>query len=677
MRLAEQLDALLLSADYRLSTISPSDWAESNIHITSGKYQGRLSLDKTPYSREILDRASPYDPCTEITVCGGSQWGKSTTVLEPAILYRITQYPTNIGMLTGHADLSEEAMIRFDNVIEASDLRKYIQPQVSKAKSSRTGDTVKGKEYAGGVMVSGSMTNHKLLRQRTWGFVAADDLDAAKVASKESGDTVEMVRERTKALGSSKKIFWVSTPELMESSLIWKLFLDGDQRRWHWPCPHCGETIYLQWSIDIEGTDEKAGFVWQTDPHTGDYVPGSVEYVCDKCAGAFKENLKYELNKAGIWIPGAQAKNPLHHSYHMPSLYAMPGMNGWDDCVYAWLRANPGNGQPAIKSKLQVFYNQTLGLPYEQETAELDARGIMSNTREGYMPGQVPEALSISDGNGSILLLTITADLGGFEDDARLDYTVMATAVNGATYGVLHGSIGTFFRGDETKGAHREKWTYQHGMPFCIWDAFDKIVDAIYESDMPNGKRMKAAITAVDTGFFTNLAYDYIDRCQKKGWNVVGVKGDTEERLIRVSADRALFKKGKNHQHLYIVDTTETKDTLAEYMALEWERSRGSQPYGYMNFPQPRDGMYQYDNFFSHFEAEHFVKEVTKTGIIMGVWKKKDSKAANHMFDCYCYQLVAREIFLSQYAKLNNLKTLSWLQFSQLAIKAKGVVPAK
>jgi len=107
-----------------LSDILPSIWTEQNRHMDSSvsRYKGRFSYNITPYSREIVDTLSPDHPAKIVSVMKGAQIGFSTGVIEPGIGWIISQNPGNILLLTGHSDLSEEAIQKVDHMIDSCGL---------------------------------------------------------------------------------------------------------------------------------------------------------------------------------------------------------------------------------------------------------------------------------------------------------------------------------------------------------------------------------------------------------------------------------------------------------------------------------------------------------------------------------------------------------------------------
>lgn len=660
----------------QLSTLKPSEWAEQHRIMTSAEspWPGPFSFDKSPYMREIVDRLSPNDPAIKIVLMCGSQIGKSVNVIENGICWIISENPGNILFLTGHSDLSDEAIQKLDLAIDNCGIRSLIRPSVKRSKNARTGDTNKAKEFPGGTLVSGSASNHKLLRQRSVRFIFADDLEAAKKSSKASGSTRKLIEQRAFAYGDKSKQFYISTPETLENSNIMPAFELGDQRYYHVPCPCCGEAIPLHWSIPVEGTEGKqiGGIHWEVDAE-GRLIEDSVGYICQKCGDFFDESHKIDMNIAGEWVPTAEPSEIGFYSYQISTLYAPAGAYGWTSLVRDWLEANPP-GQKPKQDLLQTFMNLKLGLPYEKHGESPEAKTLQNNIRK-YDIGIVPEKLSLEDGNGKIMLLTCACDLNGTEDDARLDYEILAWAEkDGVSYSVEHGSIGTFIprEGSKRVKEDRERWTYEHHKAKSVWTELEKIIFKTYMTDshcptpedrLHYGRPIKITLTGVDTGHYTQLAYDFLDKWPGK---VVGVRGDKESKYRKYDADTASFKFAKERNHLYLIDVNYVKDTIAEWMNLKWKSGMDpEQPRGFMNFPVPNRGLYLLNNYFSHYEAEHKVQQESASGEVSYRWVKKGSSLQNHLWDVRCYSIALRDIIVELWGREMKIKRATWLDFSK------------
>jgi len=665
--LAKNLEKLFDSGLHQLGTLKPSEWAESKRIMTSdvSPFPGKYSYSKTPYLREIVDCLSEDHPAHTIACMKGAQVGYSTGVIENGIGFIIDQSPGNILFLTGHGDLAEEAMNgKIDQMIDSCGLRPLIRPNVLRKRNQRTGDTSKSKEFPGGSLIADSANNHKILRQRSIRYGFIDDFEAAKMSSKESGSTTELIEQRFAAYAASMKLFYISTPELKLTSNIEPVFLKGDQRRYNVHCPCCHEPIPLYWNIEINDGADKAGITWQVDSE-GRLVAGSVGYICQLCAGYFQDSHKTEMLANGMWVPTAKPIDEGYYSYHLSSLYAPAGMFDWNYYVKRYMEACPV-GQEVHYSKYKSFVNLVLGETYEDKGTQMKAKSLMLNQRN-YEIGLVPEKLSIADGNGNIILLTMASDMNGKEDDARLDWEIVAWSENGASYSVDQGSIGTFIprEGAMRNKQDRVRYNYFKGTENSVWTELTEIASKVYMTD--TGRKMKILMTGLDTGHYTTYGYDYVDNANI---NVVALKGKDVNKYVRIGADVPSFRPAKERNKLYLVEVNHLKDYLSECMALKYDhRFDAKQPSGFMNFPNPSAGKYSYLNYFSHYEAETRVVSADRNGDGTTVrWMKKNSTVQNHFMDCRIYNISVRDIVVYLVCSQFKIRNPSWADYAKLAM---------
>jgi len=299
-----------------------------------------------------------------------------------------------------------------------------------------------------------------------------------------------------------------------------------------------------------------------------------------------------------------------------------------------------------------------LGLTYEERKKEINSSLISRNLRD-YEICTIPTKLSVTDGNGKIILLTCACDLNGTEDDARIDYEVLAHSMNGSTYSIDAGSIGSFQRGISKE--EREIKSYIHGSENSVWKELTKIIKKDYITQ--DGDILKIAISGIDTGYFSQIAYQYISQ-ESTSCNLVPLRGDPDEKRTNVSSDAPNFKESKKIIGLYLVQTNQIKDTLCELMKSKYSKGY-NQPYGFMNYPMPNDGKYDY-RYFEQYEGEHRVPVVSTTGIeIAYMWEKKTQQSKNHFWDCRVYNMALRDIFVKTVSKSIG-KTITWLEFCEL-----------
>ncbi len=650
----EQFIDLFKGSTVSISDIKPSDWVQQNV-VMGKPFPGPFSYNRTPYCREIIDRFANDNPMKWLAIMKGAQIGLSAGVLIPCLLWMIKNDPSNSYFLVGSPDLIEKATEKLDIGIDNAGLRPYIKPQVQRKRAQKSGDTNTKKEFAGGYIHIGSANNHKDIRDVSLKYGLFDDFESVKSKSKESGSTRKLLEQRFAAYEDSHKICYCSTPELDESSNIKEAYLLGDQRKYFIPCPCCG--VMIDWHWTITKGDITGGITWKLD-EKGKVIPNSVGYICQECGGFFDDKNKNELLNLGEWQPTCEPSKPGYYSYHISSLYAPIGMYGWEHYVNDWIEANPV-GQPRKEDLYKTFVNVVLGETYETPSEELSATELQMNIRD-YEIGVIPERMSENDGNGAIVFVTLGADMNGKLDDARLDYEIVAWSESGASYSINHGSIGTFVPREGQNGIDRERWTYQHGMERSVWTELDRIISEPIPTD--SGNLMQIMTSGIDCGYLRDYAYQYID---SKDFTIVGLKGKDTDKYTMNLRDAKSFKQSLEKPNLYMVETNLTKDRLASKMRLKWsDKMNVQQPSGFMNFPTPSGGKYLFNNYFSHYEAEHRILDKTNTF----KWEKKNDVVQNHLFDCRLYAGVVGEIMVARVFKELKIVNGTWKNYCAIVL---------
>lgn len=652
----------------RFVDILPSEYAEKHRYMTSdvSAWEGYFDYDRTPYLREIINRLSENDPAHTIAVIKGAQIGYTAGVIENGIPWIIANNPGNILFMCADKDLTKEVVDkRIEQAIDSCGIRHLIGPNVKKKRNNKTGDTSMHKEFAGGSLIADGVNNANKLRNRSVQYGFIDDFDSAKQNDAKEGSFRRRLEMRFSSYAWKKKLFYISTPTIKGQSNIEEVYNLGDKRRYHVPCPKCGDYIIIEWRVD-KGDNNFAGIHFELDQQ-GKLKESSVGYVCQSCGGFFTEKNKRDLLINGQWVSTADPSEDGYFSYHIPSLYAPPGMYNWTYYVRQFLECYPnGFGQKAKVGNLKTFLNTCLGQTYEEKGKEIKINQLATNTRN-YKIGTVPSELSEADGNGKIIMLTCSCDLNGFVDDARIDYEVLAHTETGSTYSIDAGSIGTFQRGLSPE--RREVWTYRNNEHVNnVWPVFlEKILQKTYYDDSNNP--MHILSTGIDTGNFTQYAYTFVDENQYQSipLMIIGLKGDANK-LRKHGVDTSYYHKSKERDNLYILEVNQLKDSISDKVELVWqENSRLSQPAGFMNFPVPEDNKYTYKDYFKHYEAEQKVPKLNADGSEVGyTWQKKHSSVANHFFDCAIYQPAIRDIFVENFLKAGKYKDLSWGKFCEV-----------
>jgi hypothetical protein len=252
-------------------------------------------------------------------------------------------------------------------------------------------------------------------------------------------------------------------------------------------------------------------------------------------------------------------------------------------------------------------------------------------------------------------------------EDVRLDWEIVAHTSNGQTYSINHGSIGTFKRSrwrnkkDMQNESNRDQWTFNHGLPNSVWNEFRDIIYTSLEGE--SGMFYDIDITLVDTGHFTKLAYNFITSIKDR--KIFGIKGDTVDKPRANDKNSPIIKHSQENKGLlYILDVNMLKDQVASNMALVCGTD-GTQPSGFMNFPQPSGGKYNLKSYFSHYESEVRIAKIQNGQEVGFIWKKK--REDNHFWDICNYGLASREVFIADLKRQEpKNRDLNWISFCDM-----------
>jgi phage terminase large subunit GpA-like protein len=667
--------------NYQMIKPMPADWTEKTIILPESTtvYPGPFSYRYTPYCRDILNHLHPSDPTRHIAVLKGSQSGLTAGVVIPGMCYIIEQL--NDPILFTAADLQMAGKTieqRLDPILRSSSLDHLIRPNVIKKGNNRTGDTKYSKEFAGGTLTALGTNSADSFRMFSARYVFADDFETAPRDLGQEGDVAKLIQGRQKSYGAKAKTYYISTPQITATSNIYEQYLRGTQKKWHWCCPACETWVPVEWSIKLDdGT--LAGIVYELDSKKK-LIKESIFYKTPCCGHLIEYKDKFDLNLTGRWISTVeQPEEELFESYYLNDIFIPPGFDNWEMIVKEWLLANPP-GEKSVVKLLKPFNNQRLGLPFEEMGETPKSTELMQNVRKNlYSPGTVPNKLCEEDGNGKIILVTLSCDLNGImeegNEDVRLDWEAVAHSQAGATYSIDQGSIGTFKRSrdktrhDKAVEENRIKWTLNHGVENSVWPAFEEMIKSRLACQTEE-ETFDINITAVDTGFQEKLAMRFILKMQEQGYKVYGVKGRVDKKYRDIQRDTQPVRRSTERpKQLYIVETNQMKDDLAQMMKLRDGSDEFSQPSGFMNFPQQEAGKYSYSDYFSHFEGERRIEVKEHDKVVGYYWDKKNSQSQNHFWDVRIYNLVCTHIYLDLVRQSDSLyKFLTWEEFVAMVV---------
>ncbi|MCK5641714.1 MAG: phage terminase large subunit family protein, partial [Gammaproteobacteria bacterium] len=479
--------------------------------------------------------------------------------------------------------------------------------------NKKTGDTSTRKDFPGGFLIAIGARSPGKMRQFSVKVALFDELDAFpdRLGGKsgKEGDPVQLAKTRTNAFEATRKILYLSTPLITQTSKILPLYEQGDQRRYFVPCIHCGVMQTLEWRILLEdGT--RAGIVFDLDD-AGNLVRDSVGYKCPHCRGVMRNHDKeiiMRLDKAE-WRPTATSVRPDYRSYHISALYSPVGMRTWTAIVDDWLKAwDEVNDRVKDQELLKTHYNLDRGLPYEERGEAPKFEKIIGKRRAIYSQGEIPNVAAVRETGKHIALLTMAGDVHA----DRIDVEVLGWCEGGRSYSIEWLSL----VGDTTD------------LDGPAWTAMAEMIETqVWLAD--DGKSYQPIMTFIDSQYRTDEVLTF---CSEYNDQVMAIRGD---HLPMRGARRREFSEftSKSGTSGLQVTVTLYKDRLAGWLRREWE-GEGIQPVGYPNYPRDYE-----DEYFRQYEREKKVKEINRSiGREVHKWVRTGD---NHAFDCRVYNMAA------------------------------------
>jgi phage terminase large subunit GpA-like protein len=361
-------------------TLSVSAWSANNriLGDTSPRAGTLYDYSVVPYLKEIADNLSINSDTQEVALMKGVQLGATTGVLENFIGYGI-EHVSNASMLMVSSN-QELAELRMNRYIKPMILDSKMEHRIIStdffSKNKKSGATSKQMEWAGGgnLTVTGS-NSPASLRSLPIKYLLLDEVDSYPEKVGKDGDPITLAVARTKSFGNSKKILYISTPAIEETSKIYKAYLVGDQRKYVVPCLECGEYQDLVFNKANKETGEIYGLTFKT-LENGNLDYDSVEYLCRACQHPHKNYHKTEMLARGKWMPTAEPQKQGAVSYQISGLYSPASFTSWETVCYEWLECwDIYTNKPKDIEKLQVFYNNNLGVPFREVREKLQLNG--------------------------------------------------------------------------------------------------------------------------------------------------------------------------------------------------------------------------------------------------------------------------------------------------------------
>lgn len=531
----------------RLLTVS--QWSEEHRFIRSGTNSpGPWRNALTPYLTEIMDALSEHSAVRQVTFIKSSGVGGTEAMYNwlGYVMHHLGNKDLLVVVPT--LELRDRSFNpRLAKALEETPVLAALTPTGRRDRANRAELLEYG---ARARIIKAGANSPDSLRSDHLPYVICDEVDAFPWDVGSEGDPMTLIENRQRTF-TRAKTYCVSTPTLEGQSRIDLLYSRSDQRRYHVPCPHCGEFQPLEFG----GEGKAHGLKWRTAPQEPG-EPAQVAaawYVCQHCGAEIEEKHKPDMLAAGRWV----AKRPqrkLHRGYHLNALYAPTGLGlNWRLIAEKWLQVQGDT------SELKAFVNTYLGEVWKEVGDSLEAAALLSRL-EDYVVSEL-----------AIHLITAGCDV----QKDRIEATIVGWGAGEEAWAIDH----IILPGDTTQP-----------------DVWRDLHDALTEAGVH--------IACVDARYNTSVVHDW---CERRAWAVpiMGYDGMgrplVEDERRRAQRLRARRKRARPAEPIG-VDQAKT---------LIYGRLKLTEPGpGYIHFPKTPAFD---DEYFAQLAAERLVTKVRGT----------------------------------------------------------------
>ena len=310
---------------------SVTEWCEAQLSMTTDvtAMAGPYRTTATPYVREVLDLFSDFS-VEKVVCCFGAQTAKTQTFL-CGLAWAVANEPSPIMLVLPNKTLAESISDkRLKPLLNSS--AEIAEMRDPKKREKKTEFSFEGSSIT--LVGSNSPAN---LASRPARILMLDEVDKYPMATKREANALSLAKERTMSF-PEPKIFESSTPTTGDG-LIWSEFLDGDQRRYFVPCPHCGKQIILTLNParsafpQLNGSEAMLCWDPKAKRKTGEWdferVAITAHFVCPFCKGKIYNAEKTKMLRLGEWKPTNPFAKKNVRSYHLPTFYAPWAKANW------------------------------------------------------------------------------------------------------------------------------------------------------------------------------------------------------------------------------------------------------------------------------------------------------------------------------------------------------------
>ena len=589
-------------------------WCEANIVFDDrSPMPGPFRIERFPFLREVHEVLSPEHPAREVTMRGSAQIGKTVSLIQPCL-----------GAWHAHSALDSLVVHPTQTAAKEWVMNKWLPmrrstPALREIFGEGRGENVDAMfnmetvDRNGSIKVA-SAGSPADLTGTSRRLVIGDDISKWEMSDK--GDPEALMVSRAEAFEDAK-IFRVSTPLIKGTCRISRAFDRSDQRFYHVPCPHCGHFAPLTWE----------NFRANIDPER----LHAAHFTCDACGCVIGHGDKEKMVRAGRWVPA----NPRgdHPGFHLWRAYTP--QRDWASIAVSYAQVMgwntlslTGDTVEALKKQVeaeteQVFWNDVLGLPYEQASKGPDWEALRDRAEKAPEAETLPQGILPATG----FILTAGADCQA----DRIEVQIVAFTRNLQRRVIAYVTI-PYYIGDK-EGR----------------EALDALLKQTWRTE--RGLRLPLDMLAIDGSAFTEDVKLFVKRHPHN--RVIMVKGSSSSNgpmLVPMKRRRADGKVLGDDKHAFVVNVSQMKADFYAWLAKQDPLERG-----FVGFARAMG-----DEYFRQLTAEVRVLKRATSGVMISSWQLAEAGRRNEALDTMNYAEAAarRKAWLSmtdlQWEKLTD-----------------------
>lgn len=596
-----------------------AEWSQKNLRLPKevGAFQSNFDLEYGPHLYGIF--AAMDDPNIPEIYCMKAAQVLWTTALI-AYLFKRASYGGGVmlGMFSADAMAKKFSQTKLAPMGKAT---PEINELIDFSTSTRSGNSILNKIWDGGLLTMFGSNSAGNAKSTTANLVFVEEPDDANENVGSQGDSIKLLRERTKRVRNPKMILG-GTPSVKGFSRVDEYIQLSDKRVLPVKCHDCGAAHPLIWD-QVQAWEARGDESGDKHPVYGYHKPEFACYVCPDCGSAWddfqrKENIRTtvrEAMEAGDPMCGWVATAPFSGAAGftgLNELYScLPGV-GMESMVKDYLEAEHYADRGDATKKI-VFINSKLGQAYEYQDNRNDAETLRHDAKDDCQ-SQHKELLCPEGG------LLVTAGV-----DVQVDRLAICIRAH---------------------GRDRRSWLMYADELYAenttidpkdrVWSELDKLLFQAFEHE--SGSSIYLSAVTIDTGgHSSDAAYDWVLKRSKSYPKVLvmagkGSSSKTDPQIfVQPSAARSLTHKNPEKRtkadrkgvKVYIIGTNKAKDYINDQMSLN---AQGIGRFHYYNHEELRD------DYFDQLLAESKIpgKDGRKT------WKQK-AGCPCEFWDCEVY----------------------------------------